>query len=132
MNKFLGIALALLFLTGCEAVDMLMGSHNPFVGKWQLKDPSQGSQVLTFRKDYVFEVDRDGDGAKDVWGTYTLYFDKRFTIANEGGDMSNDCYQPGTYHYKFSGNKLKFILIADECSSRRDSLGSVWQKIPRN
>ena len=132
MKNFFGIVLAVVIFTGCAATDMLMGWHNPFVGKWTLKDSSQGNPVVTFRKDHVFEVDHEGDGVKDVWGTYTLYFDQRFTIVNEGGNMPNDCYQPGTYHYKFSRNTLKFFVIADECSSRRESLGLTWQKILRN
>ena len=132
MNKSFGIALAVLVFAGCEATDMLMGWHNPFVGKWTLKNSSQGNQLLTFRKDNIFEVDLEGDGTKDIGGTYTLYFDQRMTIHNDGGNVPTDCYQPGTYNYKFSGNTLKFFVIADECSSRRESLGAVWQKARRN
>ena len=132
MKKIFGIILLVFVFAGCEATDMLMGWHNPFVGKWTLKDSSQEKQVMTFRKDYIFELDREGDGTKDVWGTYALFFDQRLTIDNEGGDIENDCHQPGSYYYKFSGKGLKIFMIGDECSSRRESLGSAWQKIPRN
>lgn len=129
MKKFLGIIVLVLILVGCETSDILMSWYNPFVGKWKLKDSSQGPLIVKFRKDYVYEVDVDGNGTKDIWGVYKILPENQINFKDEGGEITNDCLQPAAYQYKFSREGIRFILIGDECSARRQALSTPWQKV---
>ena len=126
MKKYLALAVLVLFLCGCEVVEMAMGWHNPFVGKWMKKDGS--GLTVKLRKDYVYEVDLEGDGTKDIWGTYRLPFQDEIIFKDEGGKVGIDCHQDGMYSFKFSHGDLRFYLVGDECSARREAMSTAWHR----
>src|SRR6266540_772272 len=84
--------------------------------------------VWTVKADGTFDVDRNHDGKRDIWGTYTVAGDT-VTIQETGrtGPIPKDCQGPGTY--KFSRpNKttMAFTLVTDACKLRKKNVLLAW------
>ena len=100
-------------------------SQHGIVGKWKLKDSAMGPYIVTLYKDHTYDVDLNGDGAKDVWGEYDISIDKiKFT--DQGGQISSSCHDSGYYKYKIKGNEIHYELLGDQCIERMKALEGVW------
>ena len=80
--------------------------------------------VWTIKVDGTFDVDRNHDGKRDIWGTYTVAGDT-ITIQETGRTtpIPRDCKGPGVY--KFSrpdANTLMFTLVSDACALRKKNV----------
>jgi hypothetical protein len=80
--------------------------------------------VWTMKADGTFDVDRNHDGTRDIWGTYTVAGDT-ITIQETGRTtpIPKDCKGPGVY--KFSrpdANTLMFTLVNDACVLRKKNV----------
>src|SRR5213083_392852 len=80
--------------------------------------------VWTIKSDGTFDVDRNKDGKRDIWGTYTVAGDS-ITIQETGRTtpIPKDCKGPGVY--KFSrpdANTLMFTLVNDACALRKKNV----------
>jgi len=80
--------------------------------------------VWTIKSDGTFDVDRNNDGKRDIWGTYTVAGDS-ITIQETGRTtpIPKDCKGPGVY--KFSrpdANTLMFTLVNDACALRKKNV----------
>ena len=80
--------------------------------------------VWTIKSDGTFDVDRNNDGKRDIWGTYAVAGDS-ITIQETGRTtpIPKDCKGPGVY--KFSrpdANTLMFTLVNDACALRKKNV----------
>ena len=80
--------------------------------------------VWTIKSDGTFDVDRNNDGKRDIWGTYTVAGDS-ITIQETGRTtpIPKDCKGPGVY--KFSrpdANTLMFTLVNEACALRKKNV----------
>jgi len=80
--------------------------------------------VWTIKSDGTFDVDRNNDGKRDIWGTYTVAGDS-ITIQETGRTtpIPKDCKGPGVY--KFSrpdASTLMFTLVNDACALRKKNV----------
>jgi len=80
--------------------------------------------VWTIKSDGTFDVDRNNDGKRDIWGTYTVAGDS-ITIQETGRTtpIPKDCKGPGVY--KFSrpdASTLMFTLVNDSCALRKKNV----------
>ena len=86
--------------------------------------------VWTIKSDGTFDVDRNKDGKRDIWGTYTVAGDS-ITIQETGRTtpIPKDCKGPGVY--KFSrpdANTLMFTLVNDACALRKKNVLRAWHR----
>ncbi len=95
------------------------------IGSWKFKDSYQGNQVLTFRSGGNYQVDFDGDGQKDSWGTYHLNWNE-ITFLQKGGKIGEACEAEGRYNFTLAGGELNFRLISDACTSRVKAFTMLW------
>ncbi len=114
----------LLLLNACATTTSM--APGPLVGTWT---NSLGT-VWTVKADGTFDVDRNHDGKRDIWGTYTVAGDT-VTIQETGrtGPIPKDCQGPGTY--KFSRpNKttMAFTLVTDACKLRKKNVLLAWHQ----
>jgi hypothetical protein len=84
--------------------------------------------VWTMRADGTFDVDRNHDGQRDIWGNYTVAGDT-VTIQGTGGKSPKDCKGPGVYKFSRSNeNALTFTLVSDTCRDRKKNVLLAWHK----
>jgi hypothetical protein len=116
---FTGFLIAL--VTGCATTP----SSGPaaLAGTWT---NSLGT-VWTMRADSTFDVDRNHDGTRDIWGTYTVSGDT-VTIQGSGGKTPKDCKGPGVYKFSRSGDTLSFTLVSDTCRDRKKNVLLAWHQ----
>jgi hypothetical protein len=84
--------------------------------------------VWTIKADGTFDVDRNHDGTRDIWGNYTVAGDT-VTIQGTGGKTPKDCKGPGVF--KFSRpdeNTLTFALVSDTCTDRKKNVLLAWHQ----
>jgi hypothetical protein len=84
--------------------------------------------VWTIKADGTFDVDRNHDGTRDIWGTYTVAGDT-VTIQGTGGKTPKGCKGAGIY--KFSRpyeNTLTFTLVSDTCRDRKKNVLLAWHQ----
>jgi hypothetical protein len=86
--------------------------------------------VWTIKADGTFDVDRNHDGKREIWGTYTVVGDT-VTIQETGrtGPIPKDCKGPGVF--KFSRpdeNTLMFTLVNDACGLRKKNVLLAWHQ----
>jgi hypothetical protein len=123
------MAVCLFLAVGCASLEYY-GTKGYIVGAWRFKNPENGPQTLTFKRDGTFELDTDGNGIKNIWGSYRLSQD--WVILNDvGGESTFDCAQEGAYSYQVSKNDetLKFTLMADQCVPRTQAMSMEWSRI---
>lgn len=128
------VLLAMIF--GLTATDSFAKEFAAFANKkitgcWKFKDPENGPQRLTFKKNGTYELDFEDDGKKDIWGHYRISRD--WIIMNDvGGDLVFDCGQQGAYTYRIEDNVLTFNLMGDQCPSRTQAMSVEWKRfVPR-
>ncbi len=103
-------------------------ANRKITGCWKFKDPENGPQRLTFKKDGTYQLDFEDDGKKDIWGHYRVSRD--WIIMNDvGGDFVFDCGQQGAYTYRIEDNILTFNLMGDQCPSRTEAMGVEWKRL---
>jgi hypothetical protein len=83
--------------------------------------------VWTIRGDGTFDVDRNHDGTRDIWGTYTVS-GETVTIQGTGGKTPKDCKGPGVYKFSRSSNTLSFTLESDTCRDRKKNVLLAWHQ----
>jgi hypothetical protein len=84
--------------------------------------------VWTMRADGTFDVDRNHDGQRDIWGNYTVAGDT-VTIQGTGGKSPKDCKGPGVYKFSRSNeNTLTFTLVSDTCRDRKKNVLLAWHQ----
>jgi hypothetical protein len=130
MLQFVLAASLLVFIPAGYAMGEYGGTNGNIIGAWKFKSSENGPQTLTFKKDGTFELDTDGNGVRNIWGSYRLSRD--WLILNDvGGESTFDCGQEGAYIYKVSKNDedLKFTLMADQCVPRTQALSAEWTRI---
>jgi hypothetical protein len=84
--------------------------------------------VWTMKADGTFDVDRNHDGKRDIWGTYTVAGDT-VTIQGTGGKTPKGCNGSGVY--KFSRpdeNTLTFTFVSDTCKDRKRNVLLAWHQ----
>ena len=80
------------------------------------------------KADGTFDVDRNHDGKRDIWGTYTVTGDT-VTIQGTGGKTPTGCKGPGVYKFsRASGNTLAFTLVKDNCKERIKNVTLAWHR----
>lgn len=134
MQKFMPfkaglVIIVLAVVSGCASLQY-GGNAGNITGPWKFKDAQNGPQTLTFKKDGVYELDTDGNGVKNIWGSYRL--SQNWLIINDvGGEYSFDCGQEGAYLYKVGKNNqdLTFTLMADQCPARVQAMSVEWTRI---
>ena len=80
--------------------------------------------VWTIKSDGTFDVDRNNDGKRDIWGTYTVAGDS-ITIQETGRTtpIPKDCKGPGVYEFsRPDANTLMFTLVNDACALRKKNV----------
>ena len=78
--------------------------------------------VWTLKADGTFDVDRNHDGTRDIWGTYSVSADT-VTIQGTGGKTPKDCKGPGVYKFsRPNENTLTFTLVNDACGLRKKNV----------
>src|SRR6266849_8960337 len=106
----------LLFLNACAT--NAPSAQGPLVGTWT---NSLGT-VWTMKADGTFDVDRNHDGKRDIWGTYAVAGDT-VTIQGAGGKTPKDCKGPGVYKFnRLNENTLTFTLVSDACRDRKKNV----------
>jgi hypothetical protein len=108
----------LLLVNGCATSPQTGGG--PLVGVWT---NSLGT-VWTLKADGTFDVDRNHDGKRDIWGTYTVAADT-ITIQETGRTtpIPRDCKGPGVYKFsRPNENTLMFTLVNDACGLRKKNV----------
>jgi hypothetical protein len=84
--------------------------------------------VWTIKADGTFDVDRNHDGTRDIWGTYSVSADT-VTIQGTGGKTPKDCKGPGVYKFsRPNENSLTFTLVSDACKDRKKNVLLAWHK----
>lgn len=84
--------------------------------------------IWTIKADGTFDVDRNHDGKRDIWGTYTVAGDT-VTIQGTGGKNPKDCKGPGVYKFsRPNENNLTFTLVSDTCSDRKKNVLLAWHR----
>ncbi|GEM_PF-2621766 len=117
-----------LAMAGCVSIEKYAGTTGNVIGSWKFKDPNFGPQILTFRDDEIYELDYDGDGKKDIWGSYRI--SRNWLFLNDlGGDFVFDCGQDGAYTYRVKGDIMTFMLMADQCPARHEAMSVEWEKV---
>src|SRR5713101_6179033 len=80
--------------------------------------------VWTMKADGTFDVDRNHDGKRDIWGTFTVSGDT-ITIQETGRTtpIPRDCKGPGVYKFsRPSKNTLMLTLVNDACGLRKKNV----------
>ena len=102
-------------------------SSHKITGSWKFKDSNDGPQKITFLKDGTYNLDFDGDGKRDIWGSYRISQD--WIILNDvGGDFVFDCGQQGAYSFRINDDILTFTMMADQCPSRSQAMSVQWAR----
>jgi hypothetical protein len=84
--------------------------------------------IWTIKVDGTFDVDRNHDGTRDIWGTYSVSGDT-VTIQGTGGKTPKDCKGPGVYKFsRPNENSLTFTLVSDACKDRKKNVLLAWHK----
>ena len=84
--------------------------------------------IWTMRADGTFDVDRNHDGTRDIWGTYTVTGDT-VTIQGTGGKTPKNCKGPGVYKFsRPNENTLTFTLVSDACRDRKRNVLLGWHQ----
>jgi len=84
--------------------------------------------IWTMKGDGTFDVDRNHDGKRDIWGTYTVAGDT-VTIQGTGGKTPKDCKGPGVYKFsRPNENTLTFTLVSDTCGDRKKNVLLAWHQ----
>jgi hypothetical protein len=82
--------------------------------------------IWTMKGDGTFDVDRNHDGTRDIWGIYTVTGDT-VTIQGTGGKTPKDCKSPGVYKFsRPNENTLTFTLVSDTCKDRKKNVLLAW------
>ena len=84
--------------------------------------------IWTMKADGTFDVDRNHDGKRDIWGTYTVAGDT-VTIQGTGGTRKTPkgCKGPGVYKFsRPNESTLSFTLVSDTCSDRKKNVLLAW------
>lgn len=103
-------------------------ANKKITGCWKFKDPENGPQRLTFKKDGTYQLDFEDDGKKDIWGRYRVSRD--WVIMNDvGGDFVFDCGQQGAYTYRIEDDILTLNLMGDQCPSRAQAMSVEWKRL---
>jgi hypothetical protein len=114
----------LVLLTACATTTST--APGPLVGTWT---NSLGT-VWTVKADGTFDVDRNQDGKREIWGNYTVAGDT-VTIQETGrtGPVPKDCAGPGVYKFSRTGdNTLAFTLVSDTCKLRKKNVLLAWHQ----
>lgn len=135
MNKtthfFLIILLAVVFgatATNSYAKEFAGFANRKITGSWKFKDPENGPQKLTFKKDGTYQLDFENDGKDDIWGHYRVSRDWLF-MNDIGGKLVFDCGQQGAYIFRIEDNVLTLDLMGDQCPSRSQAMSVKWQRL---
>src|SRR6266508_5986808 len=99
-------ACALIALVGASATTR--SAPAALTGTWT---NSLGT-IWTVKADGTFDVDRNHDGKRDIWGTYTVVGDT-ITIQETGRTtpIPRDCKGPGVYKFRRpDANTVMFTL----------------------
>jgi hypothetical protein len=84
--------------------------------------------IWTMRADGTFDVDRNHDGTRDIWGTYTVAGDT-VTIQGTGGKTPKNCKGAGVYKFsRPNENTLTFTLVNDACGDRKRNVLLAWHQ----
>lgn len=121
---FLGtvlIGIAIVSLNACA----IFSRSGPaaIVGTWK---NSLGT-VWMIKANGTFDVDLNHDGNRDAWGNYTVS-DKTLIISGTGGEVPKGCEGDGIYHFKRSGDDLRFTLLKDKCELRVKNVMLRWHR----
>jgi hypothetical protein len=86
--------------------------------------------VWTIRADGTFDVDRNHDGKRDIWGTYTVAGDTvTMQGAGAGGKTPKGCNGPGVYKFsRPNKNTLTFTFVSDTCKDRKKNVLLAWHQ----
>lgn len=125
------VLLAAIFIgtaTESFAKEFAAFANRKITGCWKFKDPENGPQRLTFKKDGTYQLDFEDDGKKDIWGNYRVSRD--WIIMNDvGGDFVFDCGQQGAYTYRIEDNILTLSVMGDQCPSRSQAMSVQWKRL---
>jgi hypothetical protein len=84
--------------------------------------------IWTMKVDGTFDVDRNHDGTRDIWGTYTVT-GNTVTIQGTGGKKLKGCNGPGVYKFnRPNENTLTFTLVSDTCKDRQKNVLLAWHQ----
>ena len=86
--------------------------------------------VWTVKADGTFDVDRNHDGKREIWGTYTVAADT-ITIQETGrtSPIPRDCKGPGVFKFSRPDEKtLMFTLVNDACGLRKKNVLLAWHQ----
>jgi hypothetical protein len=80
------------------------------------------------KADGTFDVDRNHDGTRDIWGTYTVTGDT-VTIQGTSRKTPKDCKGPGVYKFsRPNENTLTFTFVSDTCKDRKKNVLLAWHQ----
>ena len=97
-------------------------------GKWYLQGYEKTHSIL-FKRNKRFEYDYNGDGKRDIWGSYEILFDRLIRFTDAKDEMETLWVHHGFHHYSVVGRELQFAFYADQCLPRKMTLDSTWSKI---
>jgi hypothetical protein len=84
--------------------------------------------VWTCRADGTFDVDLNGDGKRDAWGTVSVAGDTA-TIQRVGGINPKGCNGPGVYKFtRRDKDSLQLTLVSDACKLRKKNALLPWHR----
>lgn len=107
-------------------INPTLGSE--IVGTWTREKAADEDtdRTITFAQDGTFELDRDMDAKKDIWGKYSVDQDV-ITLVDTGGDF----VQPavfGKYRFDIADDQLGFTLIEDTLQQRIKDFSLTWRR----
>jgi hypothetical protein len=124
IQSFLKLLFACTLITLVGACATTRSGPAALTGTWT---NSLGT-IWTMKADGTFDVDRNHDGKRDIWGTYTVAGDT-VTIQGTGGKTPKGCTGPGVYNFsRPNENTLTFTLVSDTCRDRKKNVLLTWHQ----
>ncbi len=99
------------------------------VGRWQVYSVDGNPTVIVeLEAEGRFNVRNEEKKKPSLWGNYQ-YENGLLKLVNEGGKYSDRCRDTGSYSLFLSDDRLEFVLVEDDCPSRKLNTQGIWQKI---
>ena len=110
-----------ILIQGCETFPK--SGQPALVGTWT----NSIGTVWMLNADGTFEVDLDKDRKRDAWGKYSVD-GETVTIWRTGGVNPKGCGGKGIYKFARTEKGLRFTLISDKCTLRKQNVLLAWER----
>lgn len=123
MRRPIVLIAVIALLSACSMIQPGRRADIPFSGSWT----NSSGMVWVINTDGTYDVDMDGDGHRDSWGTIRVQGEE-VSIRGTGGLRAGGCKQPGVYRYEMNADTIRFTLVNDRCKMRKRYLAGEWHR----